>query len=104
MVKIWGYRVELGEIESCLLEMNGIEQAAVVKVSADAEFGDTLQAFAVATSGVDIDPRTVLQHCKTGLPAYMVPQSVRFLDSLPLSQNGKIDRRELQALAAPGSS
>ncbi|MCH9693218.1 MAG: amino acid adenylation domain-containing protein [Gammaproteobacteria bacterium] len=99
MVKVWGYRVELGEIESCLLGIDGIEQAAVVKVSRDGAFGDSLVAFVAAAATIKEDARGILKICKSNLPPYMCPQQVHFLESVPLSHNGKIDRRKLLAIA-----
>lgn len=101
MVKIWGYRVELGEVESCLLTYSSIEQAAVVKVSEDGELGDSLVAFVVSSSGEsDVSHSAdVVNYCRQNLPPYMCPKSVNFIDAIPLSHNGKIDRRELTARA-----
>lgn len=102
MVKIWGYRVELGEVEACLLTYAGVEQAAVVKVSEDRELGDSLIAFVVSNPGkrektASLD---VVKYCRQNLPPYMCPKGVHFIDEIPLGQNGKIERRKLTALAA----
>jgi amino acid adenylation domain-containing protein len=101
MVKIWGYRVELGEVESCLLAHTSIEQAAVIKIS-DEDLGDSLVAFAVLKSGQPgaSDVRDVANHCRKNLPPYMCPKSVHFIGEIPLSHNGKIDRRELASRAS----
>jgi acyl-coenzyme A synthetase/AMP-(fatty) acid ligase len=102
MVKIWGYRVELGEVESCLLSHDDIEQAAVVKVSNEGELGDSLLAFVVLKTGQGVDPGAaeVVNFCRQNLPPYMCPKSVRFIDDIPLSHNGKIERLELVARAS----
>jgi amino acid adenylation domain-containing protein len=102
MVKIWGYRVELGEIESCLLTCAGIEQAAVVKVAQDGDFGDSLVAFVVSTPGnsAEVGSRGIIEYCRKNLPTYMCPQIVHNIEEMPLSHNGKIERRELAARAA----
>lgn len=99
MVKIWGYRVELGEIESCLLSVEGIQQAAVVKVNRDGEFSDTLVGFVVSGENHPDDARPLLVHCKENLPPYMRPKTIQFLDRMPMSHNGKIERRKLVELA-----
>jgi len=98
MVKIWGYRVELGEVESCLLSIKDIEQAAVVKVSNEGELGDSLLAFLVSKSAPSV--AEVINYCRQNLPPYMCPKAVRFIDEIPLSHNGKIERRSLAALAS----
>lgn len=100
MVKIWGYRVELGEIESCLLGVESIEQAAVVKVSREGEFADGLVGFVVSNDPEMVDSRELLMHCKNNLPSYMRPQAIVFLDRMPFSHNGKIERKQLVSLAA----
>ena len=102
MVKVWGYRVELGEIESCLLSYPSIEQAAVVKVSKEDEFGDSLVAFIVTSKPGDseeVRQKVLLKHCKQNLPSYMLPQRIRSIEHMPLSDNGKIERRKLLDLA-----
>ena len=102
MVKIWGYRVELGEIESCLLARDGVEQAAVVKVTDDKELGDSLVAFLVSDDNDDdtAAAAAVIKYCRQNLPPYMCPKTVHFLGEIPLSHNGKIERRELATRAA----
>jgi len=102
MVKIWGYRVELGEIESCLLTYDGIEQAAVVKLSQDEGFGDSLVAFIVSAPDASRQPDTndIIKFCRQNLPKYMCPHRVELIEEMPLSHNGKIQRRELTARAA----
>jgi amino acid adenylation domain-containing protein len=101
MVKIWGYRVELGEIESCLLTYAGIEQAAVVKVAQDGEFGDALVAFVVSNvnESENLNSFDVVKYCRKNLPSYMCLQAVHLIEKMPLSHNGKIERRELAAKA-----
>jgi amino acid adenylation domain-containing protein len=102
MVKIWGYRVELGEVESCLLSYRGIEQAAVVKVTEEGELGDSLVAFVVANVAATDSSGSadVVKYCRSNLPPYMCPKTVHFIDEVPLSHNGKIQRRELATRAA----
>jgi amino acid adenylation domain-containing protein len=92
-VKLHGYRVELGEIESALRE-HGDVQEAVVLVREDAS-GDKQVVAYVAPKHVD--QATLREHLKERLPQYMVPSAFVPMDRLPLTPNGKIDR---QALAA----
>jgi len=106
MVKIWGYRVELGEVESCLNAMTNVEQAAVVKVSDNKSAGgDSLMAFirlrdaqSVSTATDNFQKEAIL-HCRENLPPYMVPREFRVVDNFPLSNNGKIDRLALEKTA-----
>ncbi len=97
MVKLWGYRVELGEVESCLLELAGVEQVAVVKISEGAATG--LAAFVVAEPGNRVDLGAAQTHCKQHLPPYMVPRRLAQVDELPLTATGKTDRKMLARMA-----
>ncbi|MFD0308915.1 amino acid adenylation domain-containing protein [Streptomyces sp. NPDC127119] len=91
-VKIRGFRIEIGEIENALLRVDGVRDGAVVVAG-----GTRLVAFC-AGSG-PLDPETVLERLAVSLPAYMVPSAVHRRESLPLTANGKIDRKTLTALA-----
>ena len=92
-VKIHGYRVELGEIESTLREHTGVREAAVL-VRQDAS-GDS-QLFAWVSG--EAAPAALREHLKERLPQYMVPSALVPLERLPLTANGKIDRQALAAL------
>ena len=91
-VKIRGYRIELGEIESVLQECNLVRQAVVLaKVNEDG--GKRLVAYVVP---VDIfDKAAIKSYLSNRLPEYMIPLQWVELESLPLTNNGKIDRKAL---------
>ena len=93
-VKVRGYRIELGEIESVLEAHPDVAQAAVVACDAD-DRRDTLRACIVPRSAGDVDRRELRQNLVARLPAWMVPAEWLILDELPLSANGKVDRRVL---------
>lgn len=94
-VKIGGYRVELGEIESVLKVHTAVSDAAVAVVSVGAE----KRLFAVVTLCEPLDDASVLKTwAEKGLPRYMVPHQMRVVDALPLTANGKVDRRALEQL------
>ncbi|NWC45178.1 non-ribosomal peptide synthetase [Pseudomonas edaphica] len=92
-VKIRGFRIELGEIETRLLEHAAVREAVVLAL--DSPSGKQLAAYLVS----DADPaalRDALKaHLKAQLPDYMVPAHLIVLDSMPLTANGKLDRRAL---------
>ncbi|HEY6350224.1 MAG TPA: amino acid adenylation domain-containing protein, partial [Candidatus Angelobacter sp.] len=95
-VKIRGFRVELGEVEAALLAEDGIKQAAV---TADNDaFGDKqLSAYLVPTLQTTLDIDLLRSRLREHLPAHMVPAAFVVLDSLPLTNSGKLDRRALPA-------
>ena len=103
-VKIRGFRVELGEIESKLADMPGVNQAAVVLRNDDGL--DQLVAFLVAEKGVTLDPKTIRADLRASLPAYMAPARYETRDVLPRLSSGKVNRNALkkELLTAPVSS
>jgi tyrocidine synthetase-3 len=98
-VKIRGFRVELGEIESRLLNSGNIKDAAVI-VSEGNDGEKYLCAYITSEETIDITELTA--ELSSALPDYIVPAYIRQLDSIPLTVSGKIDRRALQDLE-PGT-
>jgi amino acid adenylation domain-containing protein len=94
-VKIRGFRVELGEIENKLLEIAGVSRCAVV-VTEQADRSKHLVAF---LSGERIDSAHIEERLRRSLPAYMVPSAYHWRESLPLTANGKTDKKVLAILA-----
>jgi amino acid adenylation domain-containing protein len=101
-VKIRGNRVELGEIERRLLDFPSVATAAVV-VGRRADGDPELVAFVVPAAGAGpVDGGALGPFCRQTLPEYMVPKRVIGIGRLPLTANGKTDRRALAArLTAP---
>ncbi|HEY2738831.1 MAG TPA: condensation domain-containing protein, partial [Thermoanaerobaculia bacterium] len=99
-VKVRGFRIELGEIEAALASVAGVVEAAVV-LRRDLAGGDGLVGYVVAEAGEDLSGSALREHLKARLPDYMVPAQVVLLEALPLTANGKLDRRWL-AEQAPG--
>jgi amino acid adenylation domain-containing protein len=91
-VKIRGYRIEPGEIESTLQGHPDIEAAAII-VKADQEGEKSLFTFISAKK--ELSPSEIRQYLNQKLPLYMVPEHFVFLDAMPLTPNGKIDRNKL---------
>ena len=97
-VKIRGFRIELGEIQAALLEHPAVQDAAVVDV--DGPLGKQLAAYLVARDQqADLHP--LKAQLKDALPDYMVPSHFIWLPGMPLTPNGKLDRK---ALPAPDAS
>ncbi|WP_147206424.1 non-ribosomal peptide synthetase, partial [Segetibacter aerophilus] len=92
-VKIRGYRVELGEIESILQQSELVSQG-VVLAREDKQGNRRLVGYVVAQDGW-FDREGILSYLKEKLPEYMVPAMLVELESLPLTANGKVDRKAL---------
>ncbi|MEM8908613.1 MAG: condensation domain-containing protein, partial [Bacteroidota bacterium] len=91
-VKVRGYRIELGEIESILSECSGVRQGAVA-VKLDRNKNKKLIAYIVPEGAFD---RTAIQqYLKSRLPDYMLPSFLIAIEKIPLTPNGKLDRRAL---------
>jgi amino acid adenylation domain-containing protein/non-ribosomal peptide synthase protein (TIGR01720 family) len=92
-VKIQGYRIELGEIEAALEDHPDV-RAAVVNALGEQRGSKRLIGYVVPEQTTPAIAQ-LQQHLKAKLPEYMIPQTFMFLDKLPLSSNGKVDRRAL---------
>lgn len=93
-VKVSGHRIELGEIESVIRRHPAVAQA-VVTVADNGRGEKALVGYVVPKPGVALDPGDLRRIAQESLPRYMVPSAWVRLDSLPLSESGKTDRRRL---------
>ncbi len=93
-VKLQGFRIELGEIESLLSQHPAI-RAAAVGVFGDTAADKRLAAYLVPQVGAPLSDRHLRDYLKRRLPAHMVPVAFVWLEALPLTANGKVDRRRL---------
>lgn len=96
-VKLRGFRVELAEIETALLEIEGIQQAAVIKSGNEKLARDSLHAVVVCEKSL-VDEE-IRQQLRKKLPSYMIPAYLIRTDKIPLTERGKRDDRALKALA-----
>jgi acyl-coenzyme A synthetase/AMP-(fatty) acid ligase len=94
-IKVRGYRVELGEVESRLLEIPGVQSAAAVPWPITV-FG--AQGIAAFVTGQGIEPDDMRRILNRRLQGYAVPQTIHVLPTLPHNANGKIDRNALTSL------
>ncbi len=99
-VKIRGYRVEVAEVETALRQHEKIKEVAVVGRS-DPSGNSRLVAYVVPAVKIETSASTLRQFLSQKLPDYMIPASFIFLECLPVTPNGKIDRR---LLPDPGRS
>ena len=93
-VKVRGFRVELGEVESALERHPDVLEAVAV-VREDQYGGNRLVAFIVPKPGRQVDGEALRLHVARSLPEYMVPSTCTLLDRLPRTMNGKVDRTGL---------
>ena len=102
MIKTSGYRVSPSEVEEALYASQLVDEAAVFGVAHE-ELGQIIVALVVAPAGVQLDVARLSAHCKTTLPAFMVPARFEVRDALPRNPNGKINRSVLrdELLAEP---
>ncbi|CAH1202642.1 Plipastatin synthase subunit B [Paenibacillus plantiphilus] len=102
-VKIRGYRIELGEIEAVLRKQPSIEEAVVLALQEGAGSGQ-LCAYITLAAGSSWDEAAIRSALQGELPGYMVPAFLIRLEKLPLTANGKIDRKALPAPDSDGSA
>jgi len=98
LVKVRGFRIELGEIAKTIRQYPEIKDAFVVALDADSD-RSRIVAYAVPSQRSAISTEDLRAFIELKLPDYMVPARFIFLDALPVSPNGKIDRK---ALPVPG--
>uniref|UniRef100_UPI00016AA349 non-ribosomal peptide synthetase n=1 Tax=Burkholderia thailandensis TaxID=57975 RepID=UPI00016AA349 len=88
-VKLRGQRIELGEIEALLRSAHGVRDAVVIVR------GDRLVGYVACAAPAGFDAAAQIERLRARLPAYMVPAQLVALDALPVTPNGKCDRRAL---------
>ncbi|CAF0983464.1 unnamed protein product [Adineta steineri] len=86
-VKLHGQRIELGEIERCLLNMTSISACVIIKWN-----DDYLVAYVQSSH---VNEEELREHCQSHLTPHMIPSIFIILEKMPLSQNGKVDRKQL---------
>ncbi len=91
MIKTSGYRVSPTEVESVLLQLPQVNEAAII-ASPDAELGQAIIAL-IVTSRDDqkSSTKSIIKHCQLNLPNYMIPKKIIFLAEFPRNANGKVD-------------
>ncbi|MNW26219.1 Linear gramicidin synthase subunit D [compost metagenome] len=95
-VKIRGFRIELEEVEAALSALGPIRQT-VTLVREDRPGEKRLVAYVLAEEGADVSASALKAELSTKLPSFMVPSAIVLLERLPLTVNGKLDRKALPA-------
>jgi amino acid adenylation domain-containing protein len=93
-VKIRGFRIELGEVESILRQHESVREAVAV-AHTDKSGERQLAAYVVEQPGASLSPGELRRYLREKLPDHMIPVAFIKLDALPLTHNGKVDRRRL---------
>ena len=101
-IKLHGYRIEIEDIESNLVTIYGVKRGAVAQRIRDGRV-ESLTAFVIRDGDLITDDNFERKVIRTALrekmPSYMVPKRVIFLDELPVTNNGKLDRKRLREMA-----
>jgi fatty-acyl-CoA synthase len=97
MIITGGFNVYPSEVESSLLEHPAVKNAAVVGL-ADKKWGEVVVAFICLHSGVSTDAATLKAHVRQARGPVWSPKQVYFVDSIPLTPLGKVDRKALRTV------
>jgi long-chain acyl-CoA synthetase len=89
MVLSGGYNIYSKEVEAAILELDGVQDAAVIGVP-DAVYGEAVAAFIELRPGARLDAEQVVEHCRSRIASYKKPKHVRFVGSLPRNISGKV--------------
>ncbi len=97
MIKSKGERVSPKEIENILCGLEGISEAAVIGVP-DEILGQSIKAFIIQKPDSDLSQNEILSFCSKNMETFMIPKEVEFLEILPKSPNGKVDKKSLKLM------
>ena len=94
LINIGNEKVSPEEVEGVIRQVEGVEDVAVYG-KRDPVLGQTVHALIVPDSGRSVDPSDIQRHCRRALSGYKVPRGIEFVDDLPRTHYGKIDRKAL---------
>lgn len=97
MIKSRGERVSPLEVENILLRNDAIEEAAVIGVP-DEIFGQAVKCFLIKAASAEVTQQDILRYCSENMENYMIPKYVVFLDEMPKTPNGKVDKKQLKKM------
>jgi long-chain acyl-CoA synthetase len=98
MIKSKGERISAKEVENTISGMEGVAEVAVIGMP-DEILGQVIKAYIVPTPRVELAEKQVLKYCAAHMETFMVPKYIDFMDGLPKTPNGKIDKKQLKAKA-----
>jgi len=94
IIKTRGEKVSPIEVENVLHGVSGIKEAAVIGIP-DEVFGQSIKAFVGLEKDADLNDKKIKKHCMSHLENFMLPKEIVFMDELPKTANGKIDKKLL---------
>lgn len=97
-VNVRGYRIELGEIENVLLKVPGITEACA-EIQYDANKQPVVVAFYVTENNCDLNYQDIMSVLQMKIPHYMLPSALAKIGQIPISANGKTDKKQLPNIA-----
>jgi acyl-CoA synthetase (AMP-forming)/AMP-acid ligase II len=103
MIKSKSERISAKEVENNICSMEGVTEAAVIGVP-DEILGQAIKAYIVPAPNVELSEKQVLKYCAANMESFMVPKYIEFMESLPKTPNGKIDKKPLKAKEEPSIS
>ena len=92
-----GERISAKEVENNICCMEGVAEAAIVGVP-DEILGQAIKAYIVPTPGIELTEKEVRKYCTANMETFMIPKYIEFMDNLPKTPNGKIDKKQLKAV------
>ena len=93
-IKVRGYRIDPGDIEAILTRQPGVDQAVALGWPVESESAQGIVAY---VAGSLEDPTSLYDALRQEVPAYMNPNKIHVIPSMPLNSNGKVDRNALRA-------
>jgi acyl-coenzyme A synthetase/AMP-(fatty) acid ligase len=97
IIKTRGEKVSPIEIENVIYKIDGVKEVAVIGIP-DVIMGETIVAHITTHDLTQLNEKDVQKECMSKLEVFMVPQKVIFLNEMPKSPNGKIDKKELKKI------
>lgn len=95
MIKSKGERISPKEVENNITAFDGVAEAAVIGID-DEILGQAIKAFIVLTPGAKLNEKQLLRLCSDNMETFAVPKYIEFIESLPKTPNGKIDKKKLK--------
>jgi len=99
MIKSRGERISAREIENIICALDGVAETSVIGVQDDI-LGQAVKAYIVAIPSRELTEKEVMKYCAANMETFMVPKYVEFVSELPVTTNGKIDKKRLKSMEA----